>query len=226
MPLKAMNHIENDEAVRYIKKYFEPRNNGRPLFTGSHFDSFDGGGGVEPNRITAADLLALEMLSESVRGQAALGIVESLADEIEELLVQVPEEAKLEEITEAEFERLLDKGSPAQQLWDLLKQNNGSRWHIGTTRASKILARKRPHLIPIYDTVVRREALGERSGNYWRDWFNAFQGAEGRQLAERLRSIRNESGETHLSLLRVLDIVLWMKGTGYAKVTETAGDEE
>lgn len=222
MPLEAMKKISDKKSIRYVKKYFERQGNGRPLYAGSHFDSFDGGGRVDPHRITAADLLALEMLSESVGGQAALGVVETHADEIERLLVQIPEDAKMEEITQAEFEKWLGEGSPAARLWDLLVQEKGSRWNIGTTRASKILARKRPHLIPIYDKVVRRERLGERSGDHWRDWFDVFHGPDGPDLVKRLGDIRDEVNQKDLSLIRILDIILWMNGAGYAKSTKKA----
>jgi len=42
--------------------------------------------------------------------------------------------------------------------------------------------------------------------------FEAFQGAAGAEMTDRLKAIREASGKSHLSLLRVLDIILWMEG--------------
>jgi hypothetical protein len=41
--------------------------------------------------------------------------------------------------------------SPADQAWHLLDARDGVGWVI----AGKLLARKRPHLIPVWDHVVR-----------------------------------------------------------------------
>jgi hypothetical protein len=230
MPLEAMKRItkngsDESTAARYIETYFEPQANGRPRFTGSRFETFTGGDAEEPNRITPADLTAVSMLSVHVRGQAALGITETLAGDIEPLLRKIPVNAKLEEIDAAEFARYLGKNSVAAKLWDLLRQHR-DRWRVGQTTASKILARKRPHLIPIYDSVVAAQTTRTDSKDYWQDWFDAFQGEEGRDLAGQLGRIREQSGQDHLSLLRVLDIVLWMDGTHEADTSERVDDGE
>lgn len=41
-----------------------------------------------------------------------------------------------------------------------------------------------------------------------------------------LHDIRRASGQTHLSLLRVLDIVIWMDRRKTREVIETVGDDE
>lgn len=226
MPLKAMSKVQNDQAVADLRKYFEARANGRPLYTGSRFETFAGGGDtVESNRIIPADLVAVSMLAVHVPGQAALGIIEEMAEEIEALLTQIPVDAKLEEISEAEFDQLLGNGSPGDDLWFLLRQREDP-WKVGQTTTSKILARKRPHLVPIYDSIVAGQAGMQGSKDQWRQWFDSFQGEEGQALTERLRSIREGAGQPHLSLLRVLDIILWMNGRGPEKVSETVGGED
>ncbi|NVM96173.1 DUF6308 family protein [Arthrobacter wenxiniae] len=219
-----MENVTNEIAVSHIKKYFEASANGRPTYTGSRFETFAGGGDVvEPNRITAADLIAVSTLSVHVPGQAALGIIEELDGEIERLLVQVPNDVRLEDLNEEEFKKFLDDGSPTDCIWQLLRQRRDV-WGIGPTTTSKILARKRPHLVPIYDSVIANQVGMRDSGRQWRRWWHAFQGDEGRKLSQRLDTIRTGSGQTHLSLLRVLDIVLWMEGHGAEKTRETVGD--
>lgn len=224
MPLTAIRAIQHEVAVGHINKYFEDRPNGRPLYTGSRFETFAGGGdAVEPNRIIPADLIAVSMLSVHVPGQAALGIIEKLDGEIEKLLTPLAVELRLENLTADQFSQFLDCGSPADEIWQLLRQK-ADLWGIGQTTASKILARKRPHLVPIYDSVVAEQIGMSGSRGQWRIWWEAFQGEEGRRFAERLEAIRAESGQFHLSLLRVLDIVLWMEGRGAEKTRETIGD--
>ena len=219
-----MEKINEDIAVGHVRKYFEVRASGRPRYTGSRFETFAGGGdSVDPNRITSADLIAVSMLSVHVPGEASLGITGELAGEIEELLAQVPTELRLENLTKNEFTTYLDEGSPADRIWALLRQRE-NKWGVGQTTTSKILARKRPHLVPIYDSAVAKQVGLRDSSGQWRRWWEAFQSDEGRKLVKKLQAIREASGQPHLSLLRVLDIVLWMDEIGSDKIRETVGD--
>ncbi|WP_181150538.1 DUF6308 family protein [Arthrobacter sp. MYb216] len=227
MPLFAMNSIEHDDAVADLKKYFEIRENGRPRYSGSQFESFAGGGDLrEPNKITAEDLIAVSMLSVHVPGQAALGILGTYAEQLGEQLAQIPVGLRFEELTEGEFQKFLADGSPADKLWEILRQP-GNRWGIGQTTASKILARKRPHLIPIFDSVIAKRVKIPGSGTQWTRWWDAFHQdpAEDVKLVEKLKSIREDAGQTHLSLLRVLDIVLWTSGGRQGIVPDATLDE-
>lgn len=225
MPAIAINKIDPDTAAGHVKKYFEVRADGRPRYTGAHFETFAGGESLDSNRITSADLIAVSMLSVNVPGQAALGITGDLAAEIEELLLQVPTDLRFEDLTEKEFTAHLDEGSPLDRLWTLLRQR-GNSWGVGQTTTSKILARKRPQLVPIYDSVVANQVGISDSSNQWRHWWEAFQGDGGQVLTQRLEGIRDASGESHLSLLRVLDIVLWMQGREPEEVREADATEE
>lgn len=225
MPLEAMKNISEDEAVQSLKEYFEVQSNGRPLYTGSRFETLAGGGSAEPNRITSSDLIAVSMLAVHVPAQAGLGILGPMSEKIERLLYRIPVDAKLEELTQAEYNQLLGEGSPAEDLWFLLRQKS-DRWKVGQTTASKILARKRPHLIPVYDSVVKKQTKLSGSGLQWQRWFDAFHSGEDGTLATDLRSIREKSSQHHLSLIRVLDIVLWMHGRRGAEVVETVGDDD
>jgi hypothetical protein len=45
----------------------------------------------------------------------------------------------------------LDSSSAAHRVWDLLAEQTG----IGWVTAGKLMARKRPRLLPVYDRVVR-----------------------------------------------------------------------
>lgn len=90
---------------------------------------------------------------------------------------------------------------------------------MGPTRVSKLLARKRPHLLPILDSRVR-EFYGDTS-EFWAPLAAALRDANRRTAIDALVPNREERG---LSLLRVLDIAIWMSGRQVpGQVTE--GDE-
>jgi hypothetical protein len=85
-------------------------------------------------------------------------------------------------------------------LWDALIDIPG----IGETRASKLLARKRPRLAVITDSVTVA-AIGAR-GQTWPVLRRCLQDESFRNAILRLRG--RESGD--VSVLRLLDVALWM----------------
>ena len=102
---------------------------------------------------------------------------------------------------------------PASQLWKVLR----SVPQVGRTRASKLMVRKRPHLIPTFD---RHVAEGLRLTKHDNDWLIIQQVV--RAHAQRLAELQFELQANHpgegrlrgLSQLRVLDIVIWMRSHG------------
>ncbi|RZU62677.1 DUF6308 family protein [Zhihengliuella halotolerans] len=213
-------NIGEAKAIRYLDEYFGVRPNGRPLYSGSHFETFGGGGRSNPHEFTAADLLSTSLLSKPVTGQAAVGILGPMATELSRCLSELPFDAAFETLTKYEFEALLgNPESPGQRVWDLLRQHD-DKWDLGPVTASKLLARKRPHLIPIYDSFVEAEVGLGGSGQQWITWNAAFQRGD---FVQALRRIRHASVAVHLSLLRTLDIVLWMHHAKTAGTTEESG---
>lgn len=186
-----------------------------PYFTGSRFESFRQQPGTE-NEITASDLLSLSLLSVPIKADATLIVIEERRSRITELLQELPTDKDLGELDEETFcsmlgaERKAGSASPGQELWDLLRGNGlDGRIGMGPVRVSKLLARKRPRLLPIYDTLVAtafdlRDSLG-----YWKEFHSIMRPEVG--LADRLSRIRTEAGvvESDTSLLRVMDILVW-----------------
>jgi hypothetical protein len=96
-------------------------------------------------------------------------------------------------------------GSPARQAWDLLNAPHGMGW----VTAGKLLARKRPRLIPVYDQVVRC-AYGRPDG-VW-NWLVGCFAADDGALSERLCAAREAAGvSAAVAPLRVLDVIIWMR---------------
>lgn len=106
---------------------------------------------------------------------------------------------------------IIGKDSPAYKLWYVLVGDADAKWGIGATVASKIMARKRPRLIPVWDTVIGH-AIGKRSARgRWTNWHALLTGGTG--LPERLERIHKlATVEEPLTHLRVMDVVLRMYG--------------
>lgn len=81
--------------------------------------------------------------------------------------------------------------------------------HVGPTRASKLYARKRPRLRPVFDTVVERVIGQNRLWEPLRAQLQADPGLHPRP--ERLR--RHAQLPAAVSELRVFDVLAWTEGT-------------
>lgn len=209
----AVTAISPENAKRYAEAYFapDPRFPGVGIFTGSHFESLGADQNL-PNQITASDLLAVGTLAVNVPARVNIALLGELAENISSLFSQIPADLRIAALRdESSFIDHLGPDSPAHALWDLLRRNaeDESRWDVGPTIASKIMARKRPHLFPIEDSVVNR-VIGRGKQNSWRLWWEALVADE--YLEERASEVREHISRPQLSTLRILDIVLWSSG--------------
>lgn len=217
----VMQNISDDKARYYLKTYYGLLKPGadevqKKPYAGAYFESLDRDIWEDsPNRITGSDLYALTTLQIRVPRDAGVEIITRERPNIESLLAKIPN-LSLEDLSPEDFERYLGKKSPARNLWDLLCRNapGNSKWGIGSTTASKIMARKRPNLIPIQDSVVD-DVIGRNKSDAWRLWWQSL--TDHPSLVERaakLRQVVQEPGQSYpaLSTLRTLDIVLWMFG--------------
>jgi hypothetical protein len=100
----------------------------------------------------------------------------------------------------------------ALELWDVLS----AQPDMGPTTVSKLMAAKRPGLIPIYDAYVADALLSPGTGpwKWWAPWQVLLQGPESRELIEAAEAVRAGAATrgaevAHLSVLRVIDIVVW-----------------
>ena len=206
---EAFEEIPLDTGVSYLKIYYgllaTEHSEQRDPFHGSYFDSIDTDiTGQYSDRITAADLYSVAMLQTRIERAAGIEILnnrEAITSELS-LITTRP----LGELSAEECESQLGQESSARKLWDLLI----NVYSIGPTRASKIMARKRPDLIPINDSVINRVA--DISGkNDWSLWWEAL--TVDSVLNDRAQELRQAIGRPDLSILRVLDVVLWYSGS-------------
>lgn len=98
------------------------------------------------------------------------------------------------------------------RLWDLLAQGSWPKSvagnGMGRTRLSKLLAAKRPRLVPIVDSVV--STLLPPTSNYWESFRHALSDTE---LRTTIGDASSPGGPPAISFLRRLDVALWRIGT-------------
>lgn len=205
-----LTHSDLDDFTDNLLSYFigeQAEQAGRSLtrylidepFTGRWFEAM--ADSDHPNEITERDLTAVTMLGVNVPAPCAIWLLNDGRRAVSELLSELPPEADMWEVGDEVFE-------VAEQLWELLNTagwpDPGSRANnMGRTIKSKLLAAKRPRLLPVLDTVVCG-ALGERD-----DFWGAFRYALGspeHRLVTTVRCIPHGD----LSLLRCIDVVIWM----------------
>ncbi len=99
-------------------------------------------------------------------------------------------------------------------MWERLadtKQYPGKPDGSGPVVAGKLLARKRPHLIPIYD--IRIKQLFERpktDHSFWAALAAALQADNG-AFYDQLARLRDKAGiGEDIGVLRVFDVIAWM----------------
>lgn len=135
-------------AVQMLTSYFLSRSRSdprRPLYTGSMFERL-GGGGDRPavaDMFTAEDIVAVSTLSVNIPAQASIRILGADGPRLSMLLRAIPADADLVDAGA----QLIDDDSPAHQLYRHLRSYSG----MGEVMTSKLLARKRPRLIPVID---------------------------------------------------------------------------
>lgn len=212
--------VSSPEMPDRVIEYFSEHAEAGDRFTGRWFERFAGGGDRPDvaNVFTSDDLVALSLLDVPVEGPAALellGFDRLSTRDWSNLLAAVPNDLDATQPEGQEF--LRDDGSAAVVLWKTLLEVP----RFGTTRAGKLLARKRPHLIPVHDSVIARE-IG--AGDRWWATVADFM-AESENVAT-LRSVHASlpvARRTEVSLLRVLDVAIWMHGRSAQPGPENLG---
>ncbi|MBM7415684.1 MULTISPECIES: DUF6308 family protein [Nocardiaceae] len=189
----------DDDAVALLHQYYGSTYLDSGCYTGAYFDSWAPQNRVaDADRFTADDLVAITFLSVDVDARAARELLVTRAARLTELLEAVgPDRDLVDETHEVASLRRLET--------ELRSIND-----VGATKATKLMARKRPRLVPIYDSVVTRVL---NTVKVHRDPVREALRADGGALHTRLLTIRDAAGlPDEISALRVLDVVTWMWG--------------
>ena len=86
------------------------------------------------------------------------------------------------------------------------------------------MASKRPQLIPVYDQYVAKALLEDPTENDWLAWQDRLSGPSGEALRDEVAALVQATDQDQqvspawqhsISVLRVLDIVVWMRVHGW-----------
>jgi hypothetical protein len=180
-------------------------------FGGRRFDDIgrtEDGFDVNPNVFTRDDSLAVVSLSMNRFGKRRQEwVTADNKNRFADLLVKVPTDVSIFDRSAATH---IGDGSPAEKLWSELQKGDG----IGWVTANKLIAHKRPLLILPYDNVWK-SAMNPPKGKVWECLHQALAiDSLANKRREQLELIRSSAlSETKkVSLLRILDVMVWMKG--------------
>lgn len=196
------------EAVALLQRYFGTVDN-PPNFTGGMFERFGGGGDrlESANRFTLEDVFAPTLLSTPVGARAALALLDD-TEIFTNLLATLPVDVAFEDLSR---EDVADRNWAVRKAYRKVRALPG----IGETRATKLLARKRPNLVPILDSVVRATLNRKRSA-VWEP-LHVWLSADEKANARRLRELGDRAGLQDISVIRIFDVLVWMVGSGHAQ---------
>jgi hypothetical protein len=185
--VRLQTALSTPNLNKAVRRYYDHKSG----FAGDAFDSL---GLNPPDRVTADDLLAVTLLDVSWKPLAVQALLDEQAGKVSGLLRGIDRNTTLWD----------DHGGQelanAEPLWKLADELPG----VGPTTTSKLLARKRPLLIPITDSVV--VSAGGTRGRTWETLRYCFKNADFRQNIDALRP----PGVDGASLLRVFDVAIWM----------------
>jgi len=208
---KALQDASDDSAEELVRGYFrlDQSRSGGVAFTGSQFDIWAGGGDKPDvaNRFTDADINAVAMLSVEIPPRAVIEVLQRRAGALSSLLELIPTDVDLHDATS----ELIGPASSAWKLWEELDAVRD----IGPTTVSKLCARKRPRLLPVHDKYVEQFVGPTRT--YWEAMRQSL-AADQSHLAHRLERIGRSADASHLSVLRVFDVIAWRSGNASAEL--------
>jgi len=188
---RLRRNLSEDGLDRAVAAYFSD-----PNFAGMTFSDL---GRNPPDEIIADDLLAVALLDITWRPQVIRILLGSHRQELSQMLAAVPQATDLWDASDDVLRQI-------DVLWDALTAIDG----IGTASATKLLARKRPRLCPISDSVVIKAV--DVPGRTWDVLQCLLQDPAARAEVEALRP----AVAAQATLLRILDVALWVSHSGSA----------
>lgn len=175
---------------KLVNRYFNPQ--GHEGFAGNYFHTL---GVNDPNQFGNDDLLSLNLLDEPVSAPQIRALTSGSYDE---LLRHIDSKADITHLDGHLYEN-------ADQLYKALRKLRG----FGPTRVSKLLARKRPDLLPIRDSIVNSK-LQITGYSWWKSLAATMRQDSVKALIDQVTPLTDVDTP---SRLRVLDAAIWMHGS-------------
>lgn len=198
------------KAEKWVARYVQ-RNSG--IWSYPAYDSYPGS---PHHEVAEQDLLATSLLNAHQKPITSYYTLTKLLPEINARLT----------LLDAKDHKTLNNGSDTTPkdvatLFGVL--DNGRTPQIGVTKLSKVLHRKRPHLIPLYDKNIKRvyfiagnkPRLSFQPGRSWEGYATAWIEAVQYDLHHQIDMWTHLAGlafEPRITPLRALDIVAWGLG--------------
>jgi len=215
-----------DRMIEHLHRYFDDLSDGSPRYVGSLFETFasrsraSSGFSFAYPRFNECHILAAESLSVQIPSRAAIWLLEpdavrdSALDECGQLLRRHTEFTGLGVAPES----WTDDASPFSKVHDRLRDVRIR--DFGRVTRSKILAALFPGVVPIRDSHVEQILGLEKSNIWWKEILKVLQ-HDGGRVARDLASLNLSPDASRASLLRRLDVVLWME---YRAIHSTDSD--
>ena len=195
---EALQDPDDAAALKLLWRYFGRPYLGPGCADGAYFDTW--APETDPFRFTADDLLAVKFLSIEVPKPAVRALLRDRADEFAELLRELEPDRDL-----ADEGPLPDKWVGWTLMTELCRIPD-----VGTTTASKLLARKRPRLRPIWDSVIA--VVTDSARQLWEPLRAELQ-KDDKALHQRLLRLRDAADLPEaVTALRVFDVIAWREG--------------
>lgn len=184
--------IEDPRHAELVVAYYTPS---KP-FAGSTFETL---GGAEPLVINAHDLLAVTLLDVRLPPPTVPVLLGSENTTASRMLRGIRPDVNLWD------DNAEESMAQASVMWTWLRGKQFSG--IDAVIAGKILARKRPRLVPVIDSTVKR-ALHAPRGRYWASLRAALR--EGDRWKRVEHALRGQVPDV-VPTLRLLDAAIWMR---------------
>ncbi|MFB7596748.1 DUF6308 family protein [Streptomyces sp. NPDC056160] len=221
-----------DQARQWIWQYFDAEANraaaaaakGRP-YAFPIYDRMDTGSG--PNELNDGDLLAPVLLNVAPKLHAVLNL-QAVRPDLEAVLAAIPGKLTLQDAVASDMH-----AEPLRRIGGLLDGPAPLRG-VGGTILMKIMHRKRPLFLPLYDTQVyacycgpgAQYPIKKSPHRTWAEFFRLLAEAVARDLDEQPETWKTlmRCAPDDMSVLRVLDVVAWNLGGGLRVHTAEPAD--
>lgn len=202
---RLLSYLQDPAADLDVRNYYSGS------YTGGRWDAIVAA--LPPHEIGLADAAATALLSlgTSLRGRdgkvsasALLQLLEG-KERLHALLKDV-EDVDLGDLSDEQFEQKFGSNSNAHHAWALLREMD-----VGVVARHKMLAGKRPRLIPVFDRRVAIALSGRRNpGTWWRPWWEAMRDPDVQSALAALQP----AAPPNIAPLRLADVVVWMAVQG------------
>lgn len=193
------------EAVKFARRYLSGEGN----WAYPAYDAYPGHAGPEVGR---PDLLAVALLNAHQRPVQSYYGLESLLPLINDRLADPALSGTLADADQGTVDAIA-------RLFGILDEQRPK--HVSLTKLSKVLHRKRPELLPLYDKNIWRcyaegGLIPQDRSRSWHDYSQLLVAAMKHDLTDQIdqwQAIADMATEPSITPLRAMDIIGWHLGS-------------